>query len=128
MKIKMICFAVSILLLSAALTPAARAEEIDVRLLARAIENAAMGESYTVLVSLGAVLVNRLTSDCYPTSLAAVISDAGIDISKFEPSPRALRAAADAAGGFDPTGGALHFKYGEYEGEAALCADEWFFY
>jgi spore germination cell wall hydrolase CwlJ-like protein len=73
MKIKMICFAVSILLLSAALTPAARAEEIDVRLLARAIENAAMGESYTVLVSLGAVLVNRLTSDCYPTSLAAVI-------------------------------------------------------
>ena len=128
MKIKLICCAVSILLLSTALAPDARAEEIDVHLLARAIENAARGESYTVMVSLGAVLINRLTSESYPSSLAAVICDAEIDISECEPSSRALRAAADASGGFDPTGGALHFKYGEYEGEPALCTDSWFFY
>ena len=52
MKIKMICFAVTALLLATALTPAARAEDIDVQLLARAIENAARGESYTVMVRL----------------------------------------------------------------------------
>ena len=45
MNIKMICLAVSLLLLATALTPAARAEETDIRLLARAIENAACGES-----------------------------------------------------------------------------------
>ena len=128
MKIKMICCAVSFLLLATALTPAARAEEIDVRLLARAIENAARGESYTVMVALGAVLINRVTSESYPSSLAAVISDAGIDISVCEPSSRALRAAADAVRGFDPTGGALHYKNGDYEGEAALGADSWSFY
>lgn len=128
MKIKMICCALSILLLVTALTPAARAEEIDVRLLAYAIENAARGESYTVMVSVGAVLINRLTSESYPSSLAAVITDAGIDISENEPSSRALRAAADAVGGFDPTGGALHYQNSEYDCKIALAADSWFFY
>ena len=128
MKIKMICFAVTALLLATALTPAARAEDIDVQLLARAIENAARGESYTVMVSLGAVLINRVISESYPSSLAAVISDAGIDMSRCEPSSRALRAAADALLGFDPTGGALHYKVGEYDGEVALGTDSWCFY
>ncbi len=128
MKIKMICFAAIFFVLATALTPAARAEEKELRLLAYAIENAACGESYTVMVSLGAVLLNRLTSEAYPSSLGAVIADAGIDISEAEPSSRALRAAADAVGGFDPTGGALHYKYGEYEGPAALATDSWFFY
>lgn len=128
MNIKMICLAVSLLLLATALTPAARAEETDIRLLARAIENAACGESYTVMVSLGAVLLNRLADESYPSSLAAVIADAGIDISVSEPSSRALRAAADAAGGFDPTCGALRYKNGEYRGKVALATDSWFFY
>lgn len=128
MNIKTICFAVTCLLLATALIPAARAEEIDVRLLACAIENAAGGESYTVMVSLGAVLLNRLSDESYPSSLAAVIADAGIDISVSEPSSRALRAAADAVGGFDPTCGALHYEVGEYDGEVALATDSWFFY
>ena len=62
------------------------------------------------------------------TSPAAVITDAGIDISENEPSSRALRAAADAVGGFDPTGGALHYQNSEYDGKIALAADSWFFY
>ncbi len=128
MKIKMICCAVTFLALATALTPAARAEEIDVHLLACAIENASRGESYTVMVSVGAVLLNRLTSESYPSSLGAVIADAGIDISESEPSARALRAASDAVGGFDPTGGALHYKNGEYDGEVALATDSWSFY
>jgi N-acetylmuramoyl-L-alanine amidase len=128
MKIKMICCAVTFLLLATALAPAARAEEIDVRLLARAIENAARGESYTVMVSLGAVLLNRVRAESYPSSLAAVITDAEIDISECEPSSRALRAAADAAHGFDPMGGALRYKNGEYDGEIALATDSWCFY
>ena len=74
MKIKMICCAVSFLLIATALAPDARAEEADMRLLAYAIENAAGGESYTVMVSLGAVLLNRLTSEAYPSSLGAVIA------------------------------------------------------
>ena len=128
MNLKMICLAVSLMLLATALTPAARAEEIDIRLLACAIENAARGKSYTVMVSLGAVLLNRLTDESYPSSLAAVIADAGIDISVSEPSSRALRAAADAVGGFDPTCGALRYKIGEYDGDVVLATDSWFFY
>ena len=128
MNIKIICLAVSLFFLVTALTPAARAEEIDVRLLAKAIQNVAGVESYTVMVSLGSVLLNRLSDECYPSSLAAVIADAGIDISLAEPCERAVRAAVDAAGGFDPTCGALHFKYGEYDGEVALATDRWFFY
>ena len=128
MKIKIICLAVTVLLLATALSPDARAEEIDVRLLAYAIESAARGESYTVMVSVGAVLINRLTDESYPSSLGAVIADAGIDISVGEPSSRALRAAADASCGFDPTGGALHYKNGVYEGRTAIATDSWSFY
>lgn len=128
MKTKMICIAAAVFIIATVLTPAARAEETDLRLLAYAIENAARGESYTVMVSIGAVLLNRLTDGSYPSSLAAVIADAGIDISECEPSPRAMRAASDAAGGFDPTSGALHYVNGKYEGKAALATDSWCFY
>ena len=110
MNIKMICLAVSLLLLATALTPAARAEETDIRLLARAIENAAYGESYTVMVSLASVLLNRIESEEYPTSIGAVISDAGIDVSAVTPSFQARRAAKDALLGFDPTAGAIRYS------------------
>ncbi|MBO5702415.1 MAG: cell wall hydrolase [Clostridia bacterium] len=84
-------------------------------LLARAIESAASGESYTVMVSLASVLLNRVESDKYPASLAAAISDAGIDVSAVTPSSQAMRAARDAMGGFDPTDGALEYSSGESE-------------
>lgn len=128
MKIKMICFAAVFFVIATVMIPAARAEEKDLRLLAYAIENAAGGESYTVMVSLGAVLLNRLAEESYPSSLGAVIADAGIDISGAEPSSRAMRAASDAVRGFDPTMGALHYGNGVFDGEAALATDSWFFY
>ena len=79
-------------------------------LLARAIEAEASGESYTVMVSLASVLLNRVESAEYPSSLGAVITDAGIDVSDAAPSSQARRAAKDALLGFDPTDGALEYS------------------
>ena len=105
------------------------AENEDVYLLARAAEAVAGDESYTVMLSVSSVIVNRLQSEAYPSSLGAVISDAGIDISDSKPSPRAVRAARDAVHGFDPTGGALRFSYGGNDGKPILLGvDSWCFY
>ena len=106
-----------------------KAEREDVILLASAAEAVAGGESYTVMLALSNVLLNRLKSDAYPSSLAAVISDAGIDISAAVPSARALHAARDAVGGFDPTGGALSYSRDAKDLPVILLgADSWCFY
>ena len=103
------------------------ADERD--LLARAIESAASGESYTVMVSLASVLLNRVKSENYPASLAAVISDAGIDVSEVAPSTQAYRAACDAIGGFDPTDGAIGYsKENEELPHIRLKTGAWCFY
>lgn len=130
MKVKIVCIIMSLLTAMIPLTVVASAsgrEETD--LLACAIEAAASGESYTVMASLAAVLVNRTKSSLYPSSLAAVISDAGIDISSAVPSNQALRAAADALGGFDPTSGALRYASEPVEDiQLLLGTDGWSFY
>ena len=41
-------------------------------LLAKAVEAAASDESYTVMVALASVLLNRVDADEYPASIAAV--------------------------------------------------------
>ena len=107
-----------------------RAYAVDERmLLARAVESVAFDESYTVMVALASVLLNRVESDKYPASLAAVISDAEIDISGIAPSTQALRAARDAIGGFDPTDGALEYSCGEaYAPFVRIKAGTWCFY
>ena len=105
------------------------AEDENVYLLARAAEAVAGNESYTVMLSVSSVIVNRLESEAYPSSIGAVIADAGIDISDCEPSARAIRAAKDAIHGFDPTGGALCFSFGEDDAEPLLLGvDCWCFY
>ena len=106
------------------------AEDEDVYLLARASESVAGDESYTVMLAVSNVILNRLESESYPSSLGAVIADAGIDISDVvEPSPRAMRAARDAVHGFDPTTGALYFSFGkESSAPILLGVDSWFFY
>ena len=105
------------------------AEDEDVYLLARASESVAGDESYTVMLAVSNVILNRLESESYPSSLGAVIADAGIDISDIEPSPRAMRAARDAVHGFDPTTGALYFSFGkESSAPILLGVDSWFFY
>ena len=105
------------------------AESEEVLLLASAAEAVASGESYTVMAAFSSVMLNRLRNENYPSSLAAVISDAGIDISAVKASPRAIRAARDALGGFDPTGGALHYsRNGEELPKILLGVHGWSFY
>ena len=128
MKIKKICFIfawVSVLFLICPVS----AESEEVLLLASAAEAVAGGESYTVMAAFSSVMLNRMRDEDYPSSLAAVISDAGIDISTVEASVRAIRAARDALGGFDPTGGALHYSREEKEfPEILLGVPGWSFY
>lgn len=128
MKIKKICFIfawVSVLFLICPVS----AESEEVLLLASAAEAVAGGESYTVMAAFSSVMLNRVRDEDYPSSLAAVISDAGIDISAVEASSRSIRAARDALGGFDPTGGALHYSREEKElPEILLGVPGWSFY
>ncbi len=130
MKSKMLCILLSVICLFAVAAPCVSASAEDEReLLGRAVESAAGGESYTVMVSLASVLLNRLESKSYPGSLAAVISDAGIDISGVTPSSRAYRAAADALDGFDPTAGALGYSEStESDAPILFGTDGWCFY
>ena len=127
-KIKKICLIFALLLICLLICPVS-AESEEVLLLASAAEAVAGGESYTVMVAFSSVMLNRLRDEAYPSSLAAVISDAGIDISTASASPRALRAARDAMGGFDPTGGALHYSREEKDlPEILLGVPGWSFY
>lgn len=117
------------LLLAMLLNLNCKAASEDEILLARAVEAEARGESYTVMASLASVLLNRISSDSYPDSIGAVISDSGIDISLTEPSLQALRAVHDAALGFDPTSGALEYKKGAVaDSPLLLFVDGWSFY
>ncbi len=128
MKIKKICLMLSFLMILFFALPVT-AESEEVLLLASAAESLAGGESYTVMLALSSVMLNRLRDEAYPSSLAAVISDAEIDISGAEVSQRALRAARDALGGFDPTGGALHYSRDEKDlPEVLLGVPGWSFY
>ena len=128
MKIKKICFIFALAFVFCLICPVS-AESEEVLLLASAVEAVAGGESYTVMVAFSSVMLNRLRDEDYPSSLAAVISDAGIDISAVEASPRAVRAARDAFGGFDPTGGALHYSREEKElSKILLGVPGWSFY
>ena len=128
MNIKKICFIFVWVLVLFLICPVS-AESEEVLLLASAAEAVAGGESYTVMAAFSSVMLNRMRDEDYPSSLAAVISDAGIDISTVEASPRAIRAARDALGGFDPTGGALHYSREEKElPEILLGVPGWSFY
>lgn len=127
-KIKKISLILTLALAFVLMIPLS-AESEDVLLLASAAEAEASGESYTVMVALSSVMLNRLRDEAYPSSLAAVISDAGIDISGAEASPRAIRAAKDALGGFDPTGGAKHYSREENDlPKILLGVPGWSFY
>ena len=128
MEIKKICFIFAWIFVLFLICPVS-AESEEVLLLASAAEAVAGGESYTVMAAFSSVMLNRVKDDDYPSSLAAVISDAGIDISAVEASSRAIRAARDALGGFDPTGGALHYSREEKDIPGILLGvPGWSFY
>lgn len=90
-------------------------------LLARLIEAEAEGEPYMGKVAVGAVVVNRVLSDKFPNTIKDVIYHIDeIGAYQFEPvldgrlfsvtpSSDSYKAADEALGGLDPTGGALFF-------------------
>ncbi len=87
----------------------------EIYLLAKLINAEARGESYEGQVAVGAVVLNRITNSNFPNTLAGVIyqplaftavSDGQMYL---EPNATALKAAEAAAGGWDPSGGAIYY-------------------
>lgn len=91
----------------------------DVDLLSRLIMAESGGESYNAMVSVGAVIVNRVKSAEFPNTISGVIYDKSYGYYQFTPvmngminkpaSQTAINAAYDALKGVDPTKGALYF-------------------
>lgn len=98
------------------------ADSNDVAMLAALIECEAGGESYTGMVAVGAVVVNRVNSGSFPNSISGVIYQGG----QFTPVATGIfqsvlargarsdcYAAAQAAlAGESPVGGCLYFNSG----------------
>lgn len=87
----------------------------DLKLLARIINAEARGESYAGQVSVGAVVLNRVSHPSFPNTIAGVIfqegaftaiSDGQWNAEMYETS---YKAAQDALNGWDPTGGAIYY-------------------
>lgn len=87
----------------------------DVYLLARAIHGEARGEPYIGKVAVGSVILNRVNSSEFPSTIAGVIyqplaftavADGQINLT---PNEEALKAARDALNGWDPTYGCKYY-------------------
>ena len=87
----------------------------DVDLLARLISAEARGEPYTGQVAVGAVVLNRVNSPAFPSTMSGVIYQSGAfsclnDGQFWEPvADSAYKAARDAINGWDPSGGAIYY-------------------
>lgn len=87
----------------------------NVDLLARLISAEARGEPYTGQVAVGAVVLNRMESPAFPNTMSGVIYQSGaftcLSDGQFwgEVTDSAYKAARDALGGWDPSGGALYY-------------------
>lgn len=91
----------------------------EVDLLARLIEAEARGETYEAQVGVGGVVVNRVQSSDWPSSISAVINQVIGEYYQFTPvkngtiknpaSALSVRAAWAAINGKDPSKGALFY-------------------
>ena len=91
----------------------------DVDLLARLIAAEAAGESADAMLSVGAVVVNRVQSSQFPSDISGVVNQRSDGYFQFTPvmngmikkvaSKPAIIAANEALKGADPTNGALYF-------------------
>jgi len=90
-------------------------DKTDVMLLARLVYGEARGESYTGQMAVAAVVVNRLQSGrfgstiadvVYETDAFSVVNDGQINLT---PDDIAVKAALGALNGKDPTRGALYY-------------------
>lgn len=99
----------------------------DVYLLARTIYAEGRGEPYVGQVAIGAVVLNRVRNAAFPNTVSGVVyqkhaftavSDGQINLT---PNDTAMKAARDAIGGWDPTGGALYYY------NPAVATSSWIF-
>lgn len=87
----------------------------DLDLLAKVVYGEARGESHLGKVAVAAVILNRVKSPSFPNTIKGVIFQPGaftaITDGQFylQPDAAAYKAAQDAAGGWDPSGGALYY-------------------
>lgn len=99
----------------------------DIDLLAHCIHGEARGESYVGQVAVAAVILNRVKSPAFPSTIAGVIyqKDAFTCVSDGQfyltPDESAYRAARDALNGWDPTYGCLYY----YNPSTAVSAWIW---
>ncbi|MGH4117759.1 cell wall hydrolase [Clostridium sp.] len=103
-------------------TVAINNETGDLDLLARLITAEAGGESYKAQVAVGAVVLNRVKSSSFPSSISDVISEKTNGVYQFTPvlngninrpaQASAVKAAKAALSGIDPTNNALFFYSG----------------
>jgi N-acetylmuramoyl-L-alanine amidase len=96
-------------------TDIASAGQSDYELLARVISGEARGEPYIGKVAVGAVVMNRVYSSLFPSTISGVIFQDWAFTSVYDgqinsrPDPDSYRAAGEAMSGRDPTYGALYF-------------------
>ena len=93
------------------------ANELD--LLARLIRAEAEGQPYTAKVAVGAVVVNRVKSPIFPSTVTNVVYERSYGYYQFTPvangminkvaTQEDIKAAYDALHGNDPTRGALYY-------------------
>ena len=87
----------------------------DLYLLAKLVHSEARGETYTGLVAVAAVVLNRVDDSRFPNTIAGVIYQpwafTAINDGQFnlEPNQTAYQAARDAMNGWDPTYGAVYY-------------------
>lgn len=91
------------------------AQDHDAALLARVISAEARGEPYAGQVAVGAVILNRIEHPSFPSTLAGVVYQPGafscMDDGQIDQpvAESARRAAQEALGGSDPSGGAIYY-------------------
>ena len=84
-------------------------------MLARVIHGEARGEPYTGMVAVGAVILNRVKSPNFPSTIAGVVYQNGAFDAvadgqvNLQPSQQSYNAARDAMNGWDPSGGAIYY-------------------
>ncbi len=87
----------------------------DLYLLARLVHGEARGEPYKGKVAVAAVVLNRVKSSSFPSTIAGVIyqsgafdavSDGQINLA---PDQESINAARDAMNGWDPSNGCLYY-------------------
>ncbi|WP_088227199.1 spore cortex-lytic enzyme [Desulfosporosinus sp. FKB] len=90
-------------------------KNVDINLLAHAVNGEARGEPYLGQVAVAAVILNRISDPAFPKTIADIIYQPGAFSSvndgqiNLSPTASSLRAAQEAASGVDPSKGALFF-------------------